>query len=90
MALLLIKQGLRTTLYQKKQLSQHDNILQIINVNNNHWALISTFGCTDSTVKLYDSISGSEIINVIASVFRFQTQSFTVKVKNVAGLVGPN
>uniref|UniRef100_A0A1X7VDD2 Ubiquitin-like protease family profile domain-containing protein n=1 Tax=Amphimedon queenslandica TaxID=400682 RepID=A0A1X7VDD2_AMPQE len=52
MAQLLVKNkfphlnGLRTTLEQKKPLDEpNDKILQVIHINNNHWALISTFGC---------------------------------------------
>ena len=66
-------------------------MLQIIHIGSNHWAAISTIGCTEGTVKLYDSLYssiGSETITIIASLFRFLTQSFTVKVMNVVRQVG--
>lgn len=77
--------GLQSTYYQLRQLPLTDNVLQIIN-SNNHWALISTMGCTNDTVKLYDSLYSSlssGTIKTIASLFRFQSPTFTVKVMNV-------
>ena len=69
-----------------------ENVLQIINISQNHWVLVSTMGCKEDTIKLYDSLCnstiGSETINIIASLFRFKTQSFTVKVMDIARQVG--
>lgn len=89
-AQLIIKHSFRhikSTLYQMRQLTNYDDVLQIVNINNNHWSLITTLGCVNSTVKIYDSLSGSigsGTINIIASLFRFQTTTLTVKVMNVA------
>lgn len=83
--------GLKCTQYQTKQLLHLENVLQIIHIGSNHWAVISTIGCTEGTVKLYDSLYtsiGSETITIIASLFRFLTPSFTVKVMNVGRQVG--
>lgn len=60
--------------------------MKVININNNHWVLISTFGCSQNTVKLYDSLNGSigfQTIDVIASLFWFETPTFSIKLMNV-------
>lgn len=98
MAQILIKakfpnlNGLRTTLYQKKPLHEPDDkVLEVININNNHWVLISTFGCSQNTAKLYDSLNGSigfQTIDIIASLFRFETPTFNIKLMNVVRQLG--
>ena len=50
--------GLQTTLLQQRSraLSQSSNAMQVIHVHERrHWAVISTIGCDNSTVKYYDS-----------------------------------
>jgi len=50
--------GLQSTPYQQSEhpLSHPDNAVQIIHVQPQHWAVISTKGCPDGTVELYDSV----------------------------------
>ena len=98
MAQLLVKSkfphlnGLRTTLEQKKPLDEpNDKVLQVIHINNNHWALISTFGCQENAVKLYDSLSGSigfQTIDTVASLFRFDAPMFSINSMNVVRQTG--
>ena len=63
-ALVLLKQqypeigGLQSTLYQQsdKPLLQPNNAIQVIHILPQHWATISTIGCEENTVELYDSV----------------------------------
>uniref|UniRef100_A0A1X7VA30 Ubiquitin-like protease family profile domain-containing protein n=1 Tax=Amphimedon queenslandica TaxID=400682 RepID=A0A1X7VA30_AMPQE len=83
--------SLKCTQYETKQLTHLENMLQIIHIGSNHWAIIFTIGSTEETVKLYDSLYtsiGSETITIIASLFRFPTPSFTVEVMNEGRQVG--
>lgn len=50
--------GLQSTLYQQsdKPLLQPNNAIQVIHIVPQHWATISTMGCKENTVELYDSV----------------------------------
>ena len=49
--------GFQSTLYQteSKYNINSEEALQVIHVAGAHWALISTLGCNDGEVNLYDS-----------------------------------
>ena len=48
--------GLQPTYYQlKKPLVQVENAIQILHIQNNHWAVITTIGCDLPHVRYYDS-----------------------------------
>ncbi len=49
--------GFQFTLYQhKKPLENKTNAIQILNVEKNHWAVMSTVGCMEGQIKYYDSV----------------------------------
>ena len=52
--------GLQPTLYQQKNHSAGgvmlENQLQIIHCRENHWIVVSSVGCTEDTVNIYDSL----------------------------------
>ena len=53
--------GLQSTLYQlKKPLEKTENAIQILHINKDHWAVITTVGSTQcNQVKYYDSAYSS-------------------------------
>lgn len=72
---------------QKTQiLADRDMVLQIVHINSSHWALVTTMGCSEGTIHVYDSLNAtisSETINIIDYLFHFDTPEFTVKVRQV-------
>ena len=64
--------GLQQTLLQyKKPLKQRNMVIQIIHINGNHWALITTIDCPEGTVKIYDPLYNLLSIKIIANLIHF-------------------
>ena len=85
--------GFRNTLLQYSDSVEPINnsqILQVIHVrlgHTDHWIVMSTVGCGESEVDLYDSLQCSpsvETQTVIAKYIRSQSKSVKIKVINVA------
>ena len=77
--------GLQSTLYQNRTpLVNKEVSLQIIHCRSSHWAALEVRG---NDVCLYDSAyttPSSDTLEVIAQLIRSPSESFTVKVMNVA------
>ena len=61
---------------------QPDEFIQILNLNNNHWILISTIGCPAATVNVYDSLHGtlpSRAQRLVADILQCQSTHITVR-----------
>ena len=85
--------GFRNTLLQYSDSVEPINnfqILQVIHVRlgyTDHWIVMSTVGCGESEVDLYDSLQCSPSVEtqiVIAKYIRSQSKSVKIKVINVA------
>ena len=80
--------GLQSVLLAKKMalVPQPDEFLQVLNVNKNHWILISTIGCPPSTVNVYDSLHGrlsSQAQRVVADLIQSQAADVTLRYMDV-------
>ena len=65
---------------------QPDEFIQILNLNNNHWIVISTIGCPAATVNVYDSLHGtlpSRAQRVVADILQCQSTHMTVRYPDV-------
>ena len=63
----------------------------MIHVCDSHWALVSTIGCPEGVVKLYDSFYtslSSKTATIIAQLLRHKHLSITVQVMNVSKQIG--
>ena len=63
-----------------------EEFLQIINVKNNHWCVVSTVGCETGIINLYDSLYGSvdlETEYLIAGMVFSPASKLTIKMVNV-------
>ena len=82
--------GFRNTLLHYSDSVEPINNSQVIHVrlgHTNHWIVMSTVGCGESEVDLYDSLQCSpsvETQTVIAKYIRSQSKSVKIKVINVA------
>ena len=60
--------------------------LQIINISNNHWCVVSTIGCEDGVVNVYDSLYSSvsdSTIRLIAGMVSCSAPELVVKMMDV-------
>jgi hypothetical protein len=83
--------GLQHPVYQWKKVIQQHSAIQIINISGSHWAVLSTVGCSKSMVNLYDSLYSSissDTIKIIAHLFQFESENFSVSMMNVHKQVG--
>ena len=65
---------------------QPDEFIQILNLNNNHWIVISTIGCPAATVNVYDSLHStlpSRAQRVVADILQCQSTHITVRYPDV-------
>ena len=56
--------------------------VQCLNLGSNHWITVSTVGCSQNIVKIYDSMNirlSSSIIETIASLLHTKSKAFTLK-----------
>ena len=61
---------------------QLGEFIQVLNVANNHWIMISTVGCPPSTIDVYDSFHGtlsSRSKRLVADILHDKSQSFTIR-----------
>ena len=61
---------------------QLGEFIQVLNVANNHWIMISTVGCPPSTIDVYDSLHGtlsSRSTRLVADILHDKSQSFTIR-----------
>lgn len=80
--------GLQSAVLAQKfaLLPQPDEFLQILNVNGNHWILISTFGCPSATVNVYDSLHGTlppTAQRVVADMLQCKEACITIRYMDV-------
>ena len=76
--------GLQSVVLAEKYalLPQPGEFLQILNVNGNHWILISTIGCPPATVNVYDSLHGtlpSQTQQVVADILQCKAASISIR-----------
>ena len=86
--------GLQNTVMQNsetlKSLNSKNGSLQIVHVKLgkvDHWVLISTVGCAEDEIELYDSLQQKPSLDtqtVIARYLRSSSQSIRIKLINVA------
>ena len=65
---------------------QTEEFVQVLNINNNHWIVISTIVCKQATVNVYDSLHGrlpSHAKCVIADLLRSQEAEITINYMDV-------
>ena len=81
--------GLQSVLLAEKfaLVPQPDEFLQVLNVNENHWILISTIGCPLSTVNIYyDSLHGtlsSTTRRLVADLLQSPLPQITLRYQDV-------
>jgi len=84
--------GMQLTVWQQsnRPLMNRKNAIQILHINKNHWAVISTIGCEENSVNYYDSLSttiASSTKRIIVKLLQ-PDDSMTVQIKNVAEQFG--
>lgn len=60
--------------------------VQIINVRNNHWCVVSTVGCENGAVNVYDSLYSSvsnKTMHLIASMTSSSAAKLVVRMMDV-------
>ena len=65
--------------------------VQILNDSNKHWVCMSTIGCTEHTVNVYDSLNSKvspAVVKQISSILHCQAPSFTIQAINCQGCLG--
>ena len=65
--------------------------IQILNDSNKHWVCMSTIGCTENTVNVYDSLNykvSPIVVKQISSILHCQAPSFTIQAMNCQGQSG--
>ena len=84
--------GMESTLYQQydRALMQPTNAIQILHINSNHWAVMSTLGCEQNIIEYYDSLYNNISLSTKSTITKLlqSKESFTVRIKNVAKQLG--
>ena len=84
--------GMESTLYQQydRALMQPTNAIQILHINSNHWAVMSTLGCEQNIIEYYDSLYNNISLSTKSTITKLlqPKESFTVRIKNVAKQLG--
>ena len=84
--------GLQSTLFQQYNhpLVQSQNAIQILHIQQNHWAVISTLGCEENGVNFYDSLYSTMSLSTKSTIVKLlqPNDSVTIRMKNVAKQVG--
>lgn len=65
---------------------QAGEFIQILNVNKDQWITISTIGCANSSVKVYDSLGGrlpKHMKKMVADLLQCKKKNMTVIYENV-------
>ena len=76
--------GLQSVVLAEKfaLIPQTGEFLQVLNVNNNHWVLLSTIGCPPATVNVYDSLHStlsSTAQRVVADILQSPAAHITLR-----------
>ena len=62
--------------------------VQIINISNNHWCVVSTVGCDSGVINVYDSLpkrtTPDKTIRLIASLVSCPSSTLTIRTMDVA------
>ena len=84
--------GIQLTLYQQcdRALKQPKHAIQILHIQPNHWAVISTLGCEENIIEYYDSLFTNMSLSTKAIITKLlqPNESITVRMKNVAKQLG--
>ena len=80
--------GLQSVILTEKYalIPQPDEFLQILNVNGNHWILLSTIGCPPATINVYDSLHGNlspPAQRVVADLLQCKEANITIRYMDV-------
>ena len=80
--------GLQTPVLQQSLAFQvhSGEFVQIVNIRNNHWCVISTVGCDEGVVNVYDSMYASltsSTVRIIASLMYSSTSQLTIRMMDV-------
>ena len=73
--------GLQSVVLAEKfaLIPQTGEFLQVLNVNNNHWVLLSTIGCPPATVNVYDSLHSTLSSRVVADILQSPAAHITLQ-----------
>ena len=75
------------TLQQVNAFQVHSGeFVQIVNVRNNHWCVVSSVGCEEGVVNVYNSLYSSvseDTVSLIASIVHSSASSLVVRMMNV-------
>ena len=86
--------GLNDTMNQKTKVNFQPlpgNSLQILHINDNHWASVSTMHCQDEDIVLYDSMYSIMDMStkvLLAALVKTDKPSFKVKIANTKKQLG--
>ena len=84
--------GIQSTLYQQydRALNQSKHAIQILHVQPNHWAVISTLGCEENIIEYYDSLFTNMSLSTKAIITKLlrPNESITIRMINVAKQIG--
>ena len=74
----------------KQYLLQPNNAIQVIHILPQHWATISTIGCKENTVELYDSVFNTISLSTKNTIIKLLKPNdlVTVFIKNVSKQTG--
>ena len=62
---------------------QPTNAIQILHLNSNDWAVMSTLGCEQNIIEYYNSLYNNISLSTKSKLLQ-PKESFTVRIKNVA------
>ena len=70
----------------EQYLLQPNNAIQVIHILPQHWATISTIGCKENTIELYDSVFNTILSSTKNTIIKLlkPNDSVTVFIKNVS------
>ena len=75
------------TLQQVNAFQVHSGeFVQIVNVRNNHWCVVSSVGCEEGVVNVYNSLYSSvseDTVSLVASMVHSSASSLVVRTMNV-------
>ena len=65
---------------------RNKEFIQILNVRNNHWIIISTFGCPPSTIDVYDSMHlrlSTHLKKLVADLMQSPSKEIVIRYRDV-------
>ncbi len=77
-----VTSGMQDTMCHKWEL-QVDDFVEILNVQNKHWTLVSNINCQPGEVNIYDNLlmSSSSVHKAILSKMKVKTNIITTRLK---------